>query len=110
VLGTVTFVRPGTRYAEVSARDEGEFRMLAVSTAARGRGVGEALVRHCLRRATDLGLRALVLSTLPQMRSAQRVYERLGFIRTPERDWEPRPGMLLITYRRSVAPPGAALP
>lgn len=102
VVGTVTFVRPGTPYAEVSAADEGEFRMLAVDPAAHGRGLGELLVRHCQQRAGELGLSALVLSTLPQMRAAHRIYERLGFTRTPERDWRPRPEMLLITYRWQV--------
>lgn len=29
----------------------------------------------------------LVLSTRPTMTSAQRLYERLGFARAPERDW-----------------------
>ena len=110
VLGTVTFVRPGTAYAEVSAPDEGEFRMLAVSPGARGRGVGEALVRHCLARAAELGLRAIVLSTLPQMRAAHRIYERLGFVRTPERDWEPQDGMLLVTYRCPLVADGWDLP
>lgn len=110
VVGTVTFVRPGTPYAEVSAPDEGEFRMLAVSPDARGRGVGEALVRHCLNRAADLELRAIVLSTLPQMRSAHRIYERLGFVRTPDRDWEPEKGLQLITYRCRLGFTAGGLP
>lgn len=109
VLGTVTFVPPGTPYAEVSASDEGEFRMLAVAPGARGRGVGEALVRHCLARAAELGLRAIVLSTLPRMQSAHRIYERLGFVRTPERDWEPEEGVLLITYRCLLTSGGTRL-
>jgi hypothetical protein len=33
------------------------------------------------------------------MASAHRIYERLGFVRTPERDWQPMPGVQLITYR-----------
>jgi hypothetical protein len=33
------------------------------------------------------------------MQSAHRIYERLGFERTPERDWEPVPGVSLVTYR-----------
>lgn len=98
VLGSVTFAAPGTRYAEVSEPDEGEFRMLAVAPSARGQGVGEALVRRCVDRARELGLRGVAMSTQPSMTVAHRVYERLGFVRAPERDWEPVPGVQLIAY------------
>ncbi|AKU18859.1 GNAT family N-acetyltransferase [Luteipulveratus mongoliensis] len=99
VLGSVAFVAPGSRLAELAKEREGEFRMLTVDAAARGRGVGEALVRHCLARARELDLAALVLSTQPSMRSAHRIYERLGFTRTPARDWSPVAGVHLLTYR-----------
>ncbi|HEY7723303.1 MAG TPA: GNAT family N-acetyltransferase [Pedococcus sp.] len=99
VLGSVTFAAPGTPYAEVADPDEGEFRMLAVAHAARGRGVGEALVRRCVDRARELGLAGVAMSTQPSMASAHRVYERLGFSRAPERDWQPVPGVDLIAYR-----------
>jgi hypothetical protein len=39
------------------------------------------------------------------MRSAHRVYERLGFIRTPERDWNPLPDLddiTLLTYELTL--------
>ncbi len=99
VVGTVTFAAYGSPWAEVAGPGEGEFRMLAVREAARGRGVGQALVRHCLARARELGLAAVVLSSSPTMTGAHRVYERLGFGRTPEVDWSPVPGLLLRTYR-----------
>ena len=40
----------------------------------------------------------LVLSTQSGMHAAHRIYRRLGFVRTPERDWEPVPGLGLLTY------------
>lgn len=108
VIGTVTFAVHGTPYAEIS-RDatEAEFRMLAVSPAARGRGAGEALVRAVLDRARELGLARVVMSTKPQMVRAHRVYHRLGFTRTPDRDWSPIPGVDLVTYARDVAAEGS---
>ena len=48
VLGSVTFCPAGSTWREIAWDDEGEFRMLAVAADARGRGVGEALVRACL--------------------------------------------------------------
>lgn len=104
VLGTVTFVGRGGRYADIAEPGEGEFRMLVVHPAARGRGVGEALVRECLERARALGLERLVLSSQDRMYAAHRLYERLGFVRTPERDWSPVPGLpALLTFGLSLA-------
>ncbi|MER5223375.1 GNAT family N-acetyltransferase [Streptomyces flaveus] len=92
VLGGVTFVPSGGPMADISGPDEAEIRMLAVAPEARGRGVGEALVRACVdqARATP-GCVRIVLSTQRAMHSAHRIYERLGFTRTPERDWNPIP-------------------
>jgi ribosomal protein S18 acetylase RimI-like enzyme len=99
ILGTVTIARPGSTWREIGGDKDLEFRMLAVSPLARGKGVGEALTRHVLDEAVRLGFTAVVLSSSQSMRAAHRLYERLGFRRTPERDWSPIPGTLLITYR-----------
>jgi ribosomal protein S18 acetylase RimI-like enzyme len=99
LVGTVLFVLPGTRYAELSGPGEAEFRMLAVDPAAQGRGVGQTLVRACLDRAADLGCQAVVIYTRDRAEAAQRLYRRLGFERTPERDWTPLPGVDLFALR-----------
>jgi ribosomal protein S18 acetylase RimI-like enzyme len=98
VLGGVTLVRAGGPMADISGPGEAEIRMLAVALEARGRGAGEALVRACLDRArsTD-GCARVVLSTHRTMHSAHRIYERLGFVRAPERDWNPLPELDDIT-------------
>ncbi|MCG8928280.1 GNAT family N-acetyltransferase [Lentzea sp. CC55] len=98
VLGSVTIVRPGTPYAEISRPGELEFRMLSVASAARGRGVGEALVRVVVDRARATGAGSVVLSSSEKMLAAHRLYERLGFTRLPERDWTPVPGLNLMAY------------
>ncbi|MDU0291493.1 GNAT family N-acetyltransferase [Saccharothrix longispora] len=102
VLGTVTVVRPGTPYAEVSRPGEVEFRMLAVSPGARGRGVGEALVLAVVARARELGARRLVMSSSERMLTAHRLYRRLGFRRLPERDWLPVPGTDVVACAFSL--------
>jgi ribosomal protein S18 acetylase RimI-like enzyme len=106
LLGSVTFAPPGSPYADLAGEQQGEFRMLAVAPAARGRGAGEALVRACLDRSRELGLTALVMSTQAAMVHAHRIYERLGFVRTPERDWSPVPGVQLMTYAVEFAAEG----
>lgn len=98
VLGSVTFTPVGSAYREIGHDDEGEFRMLAVSPAARGRGVGNALVELCLRRSRELGYAGVRMSSMDRMTNAHRVYERLGFTRVPEDDWEPEPGVKLLAY------------
>lgn len=99
VLGTVTIAQPGSTWREIGSDADLEFRMLAVSPAARGRGVGEALTRRVLDRATELGFTAVVLSSSTNMTAAHRLYERLGFYRTPDLDWSPEPTVPLLAYR-----------
>jgi len=99
VVATVTFCLGGSRWANIARPGEAEFRMLAVRPDQQGHGLGRLLVRACLDRAAAAGATSTVISTEPEMVVAQRMYERLGFVRTPERDWAPRPGIDLITYR-----------
>ena len=101
----MTFCPVGSAYREIGRDDEGEFRMLAVNPAARGRGVGRALVEHCLRRSRELGYAGIRMSSMDRMTSAHRVYERLGFVRAPQDDWSPVPGVNLLAYCASLVPP-----
>jgi ribosomal protein S18 acetylase RimI-like enzyme len=99
VVGTVTVCPPGSPWRELSGPDEGEFRMLAVAPEARGRGIGQALARMCLDRFRADGARGVVICSLPEMTTAHRVYDRLGFRRAPEMDWAPVAGVQLHGYR-----------
>jgi GNAT superfamily N-acetyltransferase len=104
LLGTVTFCPAGSAYREISRDGEAEFRMLAVAGAARGRGVGRALVEHCLERACHLGYTGVRISTMDRMSEAHRIYERLGFTRAPEDDWTPSRDVRLLAYRVALSP------
>lgn len=66
-----------------------EIRLLAVAPAARGRGVGVALVEECIRRARQAGAAKITLHTADIMQTAMRMYERMGFVRAPELDFKP---------------------
>ncbi len=98
LLGTATVVPPGSPLAEMCRPGEVELRMLAVDPLARGRGVGEQLVRASVDLAGERGCDRLVLSSGTWMATAHRLYGRLGFVRAPERDWSPREGVLLLGY------------
>jgi GNAT superfamily N-acetyltransferase len=76
-----------------------EVRFLAVLPQMRGQGVGSALMKECERRAWDAGAQAIGLHTMEVMRDAIRLYERLGFVRTPETDFRPGEGVVVLGYR-----------
>ena len=92
LLGSVTVATRGGPAAEQAGPGDAVVRMLVTGPAARRRGVGTALVAACLEAARRDGCTRVRLSTQRGMASAHRVYERFGFSRTPEDDWEPEPG------------------
>lgn len=94
LIGTATWCPPGSPFRELATQPwQGEFRTLSVLPAGRGHGVGRALVQWCLARARESGLREIVLSSLPAMAPAHRLYESLGFVRRPDLDWSPYVGV-----------------
>lgn len=99
IVGAVAYCPYGSAYAEISRPGEAEFRMLAVDPGAQTGGIGAALVRAVLDRARADGVHTVVLSTPDIALAAHRLYQKLGFVRLPERDWRPAPNVLLLAYR-----------
>jgi ribosomal protein S18 acetylase RimI-like enzyme len=82
----------------VTGPEEAEIRALAVLPAARSEGVGKALLAAVLERAVRHRLRHLMLYSQPEMKTAHWLYESAGFVRLPDRDWSPEPGVTLMAY------------
>ena len=99
LVGTVTYVPgPESPFAELVREGEAAIRMLAVHPDAQGRGVGRALSEACITRARAAGRRAVALHADEVMATSRRLYERLGFVRDPARDWVAEDGTRLLGY------------
>ena len=87
LVGSAAYYRAGTSIPPLP-RECASVRMVAVAPEARGRGVGEALMRACVARARDEGAPAICLYTTEMMAAARALYDRLGFVQDadlPER-------------------------
>ena len=87
------------------APDIGEVKRMYVRPAARGRGVGEALLRALLAHADSLGFTRVRLDTAPELLAAQALYRRFGFTEIPPY----RSGLLpdALCFERPVGLPNA---
>jgi len=108
IAGTIMLVTWPLAGELVGGPDEAEIRALAVAPGVQNGGVGTGLLLTALNWAELAGARRVVLSTLPEMRAAHRLYERNGFRRLPDRDWSPRAGVQLLAYSLKLdsLPPG----
>ena len=64
---------------------------VVVDEAARGQGIGEALMREALRLAREAGAKTVDLTSRPSRAAAGRLYERLGFTLRETRLYRYRP-------------------
>lgn len=100
------YVRPGGRLLlavhdeapvgciamRATADGRAEMKRLYVRDAARGLGVGRALVERILAAAREAGYAEMVLDTLATMQAAQRMYEQVGFTDIAPYTANPMPG------------------
>ncbi len=77
----VGFTQLYPTFSSVSAQTAWILNDLYVAESARGRGVGAALLEHAARYAKETGAKGLELATAKDNLTAQRLYERLGWVR-----------------------------
>lgn len=105
VIGAITYVDDvDSPWAEKIVEGEASVRILAVDPDAQGHGAGSALLRACIARARDSGRGAVLLHTTPWMRTARRIYQREGFVRAPERDFDEYEDFPIEAYRLDLGP------
>ena len=76
-------------------------KRLYVRPAARGVGVGTALITAIVRCAEELGYSQMRLDTLPSMPEALALYKRCGFSEIPAYYHNPVPGTVYLGKRLS---------
>jgi ribosomal protein S18 acetylase RimI-like enzyme len=69
-----------------------ELKRLYLRSGYRGTGLGRALTEAALHAAREMGYARIRLDTLPDMQTAQRLYESLGFYEIPPYYDNPIPG------------------
>jgi putative acetyltransferase len=84
-----------------------ELRKMYLAPAARGRGVGRALLETALTFARAAGAAHMVLDTTDAMRAAIALYERAGFVRD---DSQIRAARCSRGYRKDLGEPPASPP
>ncbi len=105
IVGSVVLFPAKTDAYEgaIDELDYPEIRMLAVAPEMQGNGVAAALVSECIDRTKARGYQAIGLHTGQFMAGAMRLYERLGFERQPQFDFEPAAdGIIVKAYRLSL--------
>ena len=105
VAGSVALSLQGEAYSDIARAGELEFRMLAVDPQLQRGGVGRALVRAIVDYARTLdGVHTVSLTSVDNMSGAHRLYESLGFVRAPERDWTvPGEDIGLLVFVKELA-------
>lgn len=91
LLGGVVYFSDMARYGSggtaTQERDASGFRLLAVAPEARGKGVGRALMEHCISLAREQHHAQVVIHTTQAMQTAWKMYESRGFERSKDLDF-----------------------
>lgn len=91
ILGAVVYFSDMQNYGSGGntplQQDAAGFRLLAVDPQARGQGIGKALSKACIDKAAAQNQSQLVIHTTKAMQVAWGMYEKLGFVRSPDLDF-----------------------
>lgn len=79
-----------------------EMRLLAVDPQFRNLGVGDQLIKACEARSKHEGFDRMTLHTTVVMETAKAMYERRGYTRYTDIDFEPFAGFVVLGYWKEV--------
>lgn len=95
IVGTTLYCGPN---AGAVKSEYPEMRLLAVHPEARNLGIANLLIDECERLAASSG--TMILHTTKLMVTAKAMYERRGYQRYPEIDFEPAPGFIVWGFKK----------
>lgn len=101
IVGSIVLFPPSIQAYDwnETIQDYPEIRMLSVNPMIRGKGIGKALVEHCLKVSKEENNSYIGLHTASFMKKALSLYESMGFERIPEQDLEPmNDGVIVKAY------------
>jgi len=102
ITGTVTICPYGSDLTEVCLPGELEFRALAVAQESQGGGTAQDLIWACIDWAREHDINTVVACVTESNAAGHGLYQKLGFIRQPTRDWIAPDSTGLQTYTMSV--------
>jgi len=89
LLGGVVYFGRMEHYGVATNEDRTSgIRFLAVNSSARGMGIGRALTETCIKIAKNKNHSQVILHTTDAMPIARRLYEKMGFKRSSDLDFE----------------------
>ncbi len=103
IAGTVTiyFKAPGPP-EEWWPEGWAGIRLLAVHPDYRGLGIGKMLMNDCIKRCKERDVKTIGLHTTKIMDIARGMYERMGFKRIPQFDFQVEGGVVVMAYRLDI--------
>ena len=100
VMGGVAFVPPKIDPKGYFDPTWATIRMLVVSPAGRGKGIGRKLTEACLKKAKENDIKIIGLHTSPIMEVALSMYLRMGFVKI--KDIDPIYGVEYAVYKLAL--------
>jgi GNAT superfamily N-acetyltransferase len=91
ILGAVVYFSDmkfyGSGGTATQEKNAAGFRVLAVDSAARGKGIGKLLTQACIEKAKGQSINQLIIHTTKAMQTAWSMYEKMGFVRSEDLDF-----------------------
>lgn len=98
LAGAIVLCLPGAPRRAVAGPEEAELTRLAVARRFRRRGIGWALTSRCIDSGLEAEAAGIVLWSRPHQTAAHALYERLDFLRAPDRDTADDDGPKLVFH------------